>query len=127
MLRIVLLPAPNVVNLEHFVILTVFIATQMMLTNKVINRITELTHNDFNGALDGAFKFIQGANKMRIIIIIVNTLGGVIIGVLMHHESFNDALKIYISLSIGNGILSLVLAYLVTTAAWCIVKREFVQ
>ena len=107
-----------------FVILFGIIATHMILTYKVMKRISELDHNDFNGALDGAFKFIQGANKMRIIIIIVNILGGTIIGVLLRHEAVNDVLKTYISLSIGNGLLSVVPAYLVTIAAWCIVKRE---
>ena len=47
-----------------------------------------------------------------------------IIGVLIRHEAINDVLKTYISLSIGNGLLSLVPAYLVTIAVWCIVKRE---
>jgi len=46
---------------------------------------------DFYGAMDGASKFVRGDAIASIIITLVNSIGGILIGVLMHQMGFADA------------------------------------
>jgi flagellar biosynthesis protein FlhA len=77
----------------------------------------------FYGAMDGASKFISGTVKVGIFITVVNILGGIIVGVAIHHESLSAALNTYIAFSIGDGLLSQFPALLVSTAMGIVVTR----
>ncbi|RKX86768.1 MAG: EscV/YscV/HrcV family type III secretion system export apparatus protein, partial [Spirochaetes bacterium] len=53
---------------------------------------------DFYGAMDGASKFVSGEIKVGILITVINILGGIIVGMSIHGESWSVALDTYISL-----------------------------
>jgi flagellar biosynthesis protein FlhA len=73
--------------------------------------------------MDGASKFISGNVVVGILITVINVVGGFIVGVAIHGESTGDALTNYISLSIGDGLLSQFPSLLVSTAVGVIVTR----
>jgi len=79
--------------------------------------------SDFYGSMDGASKFISGNVKVGIFITVVNVLGGIIIGVAMHSEPIGTAVSNYVSLSIGDGLLSQFPALLISTAMGIVVTR----
>ena len=79
--------------------------------------------SDFYGSMDGASKFISGNVKVGIFITVVNIIGGIIIGVAMHGEPIGNAVKNYISFSIGDGLLSQFPALLISTAMGIVVTR----
>ena len=79
--------------------------------------------SDFYGSMDGASKFISGNVKVGIFITVVNVLGGVIIGSVMHGEPLGNAVTNYIGFSIGDGLLSQFPALLVSTAMGIVVTR----
>jgi flagellar biosynthesis protein FlhA len=78
---------------------------------------------DFYGQMDGATKFISGNVKVGIFISIINLVGGFIIGMVLHKESFTVAISTYTTLTIGEGLLSQLPALLVSTATGIIVTR----
>ncbi len=78
---------------------------------------------DFYGAMDGASKFVQGDVKVGIVIIIINIIGGFIIGMVMRGEPFDVALRTYTLLSIGDGLVAQIPSLLITTATGIIVTR----
>ncbi|MDR2210287.1 MAG: flagellar biosynthesis protein FlhA [Spirochaetaceae bacterium] len=79
---------------------------------------------DFYGAMDGSSKFISGNVKVGILITVVNILGGIIIGTVLHGETISAAVGTYIAFSIGDGLLSQFPALLVSTATGIIVTRS---
>ncbi|MCG7407478.1 flagellar biosynthesis protein FlhA [Paenibacillus sp. ACRRX] len=79
---------------------------------------------DFFGAMDGASKFVKGDAIASIIILIINLLGGFIIGMAMHGMDFGTAAQTYSILSIGDGLVSQIPALLISTAAGLIVTRS---
>jgi flagellar biosynthesis protein FlhA len=78
---------------------------------------------DFYGQMDGASKFISGNVKVGIFISIIDLVGGFIVGMVLHKESFTVAISTYSSLTIGDGLLSQLPAFLVSTATGIIVTR----
>ena len=78
---------------------------------------------DFYGAMDGASKFVKGDAIAGIIIVIINLIGGLIIGVTMKDMSFSEAATRYSILTIGDGLVSQIPALLISTAAGIIVTR----
>lgn len=78
---------------------------------------------DFYGAMDGASKFVKGDAIAAIIILIINLVGGFIIGMAMHGLSFQEALETFSILTIGDGLVSQIPALLISTAAGLIVTR----
>jgi len=79
--------------------------------------------SDFYGAMDGSSKFISGNVKFGIFIIVVNIIGGIIIGSTIHGEPIAGALATYTTLSIGDGLLNQLPALLVSTAMGIVVTR----
>ena len=61
---------------------------------------------DFYGAMDGASKFVKGDAIASIIILIINLIGGFIIGMSMKGMDFATAAETYSILSIGDGLVS---------------------
>lgn len=78
---------------------------------------------DFYGAMDGASKFVKGDAIASIIILLINLVGGFIIGMTVHGMPFAEALSTYSVLTIGDGLVSQIPALLISTAAGLIVTR----
>lgn len=78
---------------------------------------------DFYGAMDGASKFVKGDAIASIILLIINLVGGFIIGMTIHGMPFADALSTYSILTIGDGLVSQIPALLISTASGLIVTR----
>lgn len=78
---------------------------------------------DFYGAMDGASKFVSGNVKVGILITVVNIIGGLVVGTTIHGESFANALYTYVSLTVGDGLVSQFPALLISTATGLIVTR----
>ncbi|ADG66973.1 flagellar biosynthesis protein FlhA [Planctopirus limnophila DSM 3776] len=79
---------------------------------------------DFYGAMDGAGKFVRGDAIAGIIITLINVLGGIIIGMFMHSMPFEEAIKVYTTLTIGDGLVSQVPAFLISLASGLLVTRS---
>ncbi|SDW27273.1 flagellar biosynthesis protein FlhA [Paenibacillus sp. CF384] len=78
---------------------------------------------DFYGSMDGASKFVKGDAIASIIILIINLLGGFVIGMSIHGMSFSDSLHTFSVLTIGDGLVSQIPALLISTATGLIVTR----
>lgn len=78
----------------------------------------------FYGSMDGATKFISGTVKVSIVITMVNIIGGLIVGTTIHGEPLQQALGTYVSLTIGDGLVSQVPILLVSVATGLIVTRS---
>jgi flagellar biosynthesis protein FlhA len=79
---------------------------------------------DFYGAMDGASKFVKGDAIAGIIILIINLIGGLIIGMTQAGMSFAQASSTFSILTIGDGLVSQIPALLISTAAGLIVTRS---
>jgi flagellar biosynthesis protein FlhA len=79
---------------------------------------------DFYGAMDGASKFVRGDAIAGIVIILINIVGGLIIGVLQKGMDIADAAHTYTLLTIGDGLVTQVPALVVSTAAGMLVTRS---
>ncbi|MEW6277405.1 MAG: flagellar biosynthesis protein FlhA [Candidatus Eremiobacterota bacterium] len=78
---------------------------------------------DFYGAMDGAGKFVKGDAMAAIVIMVVNVIGGILVGVLYHHMPAGDAVNVYAILSIGNGLITTLPAFLMSTSMGMVVSR----
>ncbi|NCT99851.1 MAG: flagellar biosynthesis protein FlhA [Comamonadaceae bacterium] len=78
---------------------------------------------DFYGAMDGASKFVKGDAIAGILILILNMVGGALIGALMHDLSLGESFKLYALLTIGDGLAAQIPALLLSAAAAIIVTR----
>lgn len=79
---------------------------------------------NFYGAMDGASKFVSGNVRVGILITIVNILGGLLVGMTIHQQTFSEALAMYTSLTIGDGLVSQFPALLISTATGLLVTRS---
>ncbi len=75
------------------------------------------------GAMDGAMKFVKGDAIAGIVIAVINVIGGLIIGVMMHNMSLGQAAKIYSLLSIGDGLVSQIPALMIAITAGIVTTR----
>ena len=82
---------------------------------------------DFYGSMDGAGKFINGDAMAAVLIMAVNILGGVAMGVCYFQMSALDALNTFALLSVGNGLITTVPAFLMSTSMGLIVTRAASQ
>ena len=83
--------------------------------------------SQFFGAMDGASKFVRGDAMAGIIITFINVIGGMLIGVVQHHVSFQTAASSYTVLSIGEGLVSQVPALVISIAAGLLVSKSGVE
>jgi flagellar biosynthesis protein FlhA len=81
---------------------------------------------DFYGAMDGASKFVRGDAIAGIIITVINVLGGFAIG-LQGGMSLPEAAEVFTKLTIGDGLVSQVPAFLISLAAGLLVTRSTKQ
>lgn len=78
----------------------------------------------FYGAMDGASKFVKGDAVAGIIIMLINIVGGLVIGVLQMGMPWGEALQRYTLLTIGDGIVTQVPALVVSVGTGLIVTRS---
>lgn len=78
---------------------------------------------DFYGAMDGAAKFVQGDVIAGLIITVVNILGGFIIGSWMLGMPVADAARSFTLLTVGDGLVTQIPAFLISVATGLIVTR----
>ena len=78
---------------------------------------------DFYGAMDGASKFVRGEAIAGLLIILINIVGGFIVGVWQHKLAFLDAAQTYTILTIGDALVAQIPALMISTAAGIIVSR----
>jgi flagellar biosynthesis protein FlhA len=79
---------------------------------------------DFYGAMDGASKFVGGNVKVGILITIINIVGGFIVGMSLHRETFEVAINTYIPLTVGDGLVTQLPALLISVSTGIIVTRS---
>ena len=78
---------------------------------------------DFYGSMDGASKFVRGDAIAGIMILLINIIGGLVIGVLQHDLDLNTAARNYTLLTIGDGLVAQIPALVISTAAGIVVSR----
>jgi flagellar biosynthesis protein FlhA len=78
---------------------------------------------DFYGAMDGASKFVRGDAIAGIIILLVNLIGGVLVGLFQHNLGLTEALGRYALLTVGDGLVTQIPALIISTAAGIVVSR----
>ena len=78
---------------------------------------------DFYGAMDGASKFVKGDAIAAIIIIVINIVGGFIIGMVQRDLGALEALHSYTLLTVGEGLVNQIPALLISTATGIVVTR----
>src|SRR6056300_177222 len=78
---------------------------------------------DFYGAMDGASKFVKGDAVAGILILIINIVGGLIIGLAQHSLSFEVAAQNYVLLSVGDGLVAQIPSLLLAISTAIIVTR----
>ncbi|MHB8824704.1 MAG: flagellar biosynthesis protein FlhA [Thiobacillus sp.] len=79
--------------------------------------------SDFYGAMDGASKFVRGDAIAGIIILLVNLIGGVLVGLFQHDLGLTEALGRYALLTVGDGLVTQIPALIISTAAGIVVSR----
>ena len=79
--------------------------------------------SDFFGSMDGASKFVRGDAVAGLLILIINIVGGIIIGISQHDLSFSEAGEIYVLLTIGDGLVAQIPSLLLSLATAIIVTR----
>ncbi len=81
------------------------------------------TEADFFGSMDGASKFVKGDAIAGVLILVINIVGGLILGTVSHGLSIGEAAEIYVLLAIGDALVAQVPALLLSIAAASIVTR----
>ncbi|MDO5579523.1 MAG: flagellar biosynthesis protein FlhA [Planctomycetia bacterium] len=85
----------------------------------------ELTEqSDFFGAMDGASKFVRGDAIASLIITFINVIGGLFVGVIQDKMPLSDALTLYTTLTIGDGLVSQIPALLISIATGILITRS---
>ncbi|MGI6225621.1 MAG: flagellar biosynthesis protein FlhA [Peptococcales bacterium] len=79
---------------------------------------------DFYGAMDGASKFVKGDAIAGIVIILINIIGGIIVGTFqLKMGSLSEVAKTFTLLTVGDGLVSQIPALLLSTATGITVTR----
>jgi len=79
--------------------------------------------SDFFGSMDGASKFVSGDAIAGLLILLINVIGGLAIGVAQHSLSFAEAGKLYVLLTIGDGLVAQIPSLFLSLATAIIVTR----
>ncbi len=96
-----------------------------VLTNEeaTLRRAEVASEADFYGAMDGSSKFVKGDAIASILILAINIIGGLIIGLVQHDLSLEDAASNYLLLSIGDGLVAQIPSLLLAISTAIIVTR----
>ncbi|PYE22807.1 flagellar biosynthesis protein FlhA [Paraburkholderia silvatlantica] len=87
-------------------------------------RRTEIAQEaEFYGSMDGASKFVRGDAIAGLLIMVINIVGGLIVGVVQHGMPLASAGETYTLLTIGDGLVAQIPSLVISTAAGVIVSR----
>ncbi|OWY39176.1 flagellar biosynthesis protein FlhA [Xenophilus sp. AP218F] len=86
-------------------------------------RVTIAEEANFFGSMDGASKFVRGDAMAGILIIVINIVGGLIVGMVQHDLDAGTAAKTYTLLTVGDGLVAQIPALIISTAAGIVVSR----
>ena len=78
---------------------------------------------EFFGSMDGASKFVRGDAIAGMLILVINIVGGFIIGVVSHGLSAGDAADRYVLLAVGDALVAQIPGLLISVAAAMVVSR----
>jgi flagellar biosynthesis protein FlhA len=78
---------------------------------------------EFFGSMDGASKFVRGDAIAGMLILVINIVGGFIIGVASHGLSAGDAADRYVLLAVGDALVAQIPGLLISVAAAMVVSR----
>src|SRR3954471_14604509 len=81
------------------------------------------TEAEFYGAMDGASRFTQRDAVASILITAINIIAGFLIGVLQHGMDLRKALETYTVLTIGDGLVTVIPALMISISGGLIVTR----
>ena len=87
-------------------------------------RIEVTSEADFYGSMDGASKFVKGDAIAGILILFINIIGGLVIGMVQHDLSFDEAVQIYTLLTIGDGLVAQIPGLLLSVGTAIVVTRQ---
>jgi len=87
-------------------------------------RIEVTSEADFYGSMDGASKFVKGDAVAGILILFINIIGGLVIGMVQHDLTFDNAVEIYTLLTIGDGLVAQIPGLLLSVATAIVVTRQ---
>ncbi len=79
---------------------------------------------DFYGAMDGASKFVRGDAIAAVVMIVVNIVGGFVIGMTQRGMDLPSALRTYTLLTVGEGLVTQIPALIMATATGLIITRS---
>ena len=79
--------------------------------------------SDFFGAMDGASKFVRGDAIAGILILLINIIGGLVVGTVQHNMAMGQAVETYTLLTIGDGLVAQIPALVISVAAGLVVSR----
>ncbi|MFN3985951.1 MAG: flagellar biosynthesis protein FlhA [Rhodocyclaceae bacterium] len=79
--------------------------------------------SDFYGAMDGASKFVRGDAIAGILILLINIIGGLVVGTVQHGMPMGQAIETYTLLTIGDGLVAQIPALIISVAAGLVVSR----
>ncbi|HEY9125661.1 MAG TPA: flagellar biosynthesis protein FlhA, partial [Acidobacteriaceae bacterium] len=78
---------------------------------------------EFCGSMDGAARFSQRDSMATILIMAINIVAGFLIGVFQQGVPFQEALKTYTILTVGDGLVAIIPSLLVSVAGGIVVTR----
>ncbi len=78
---------------------------------------------EFFGSMDGASKYVRGDAMAGLLILVINIVGGFVIGVAQHDLSASQAANSYILLAVGDALVAQIPALLISVAAAMVVSR----
>lgn len=87
-------------------------------------RVEVTSEADFYGSMDGASKFVKGDAIAGILILLINIIGGLVIGMVQHDLSFERAVEIYTLLTIGDGLVAQIPGLLLSVGTAIVVTRQ---
>ena len=82
---------------------------------------------DFYGAMDGAGKFVRGDAIAGLVITCINIVGGLLVGVIVHGMTVTEAMSVFTTLTIGDGLVAQLPAFLISIAAGLLMTRTSVD
>lgn len=83
-----------------------------------------MAESDFYGAMDGASRFVRGDAMAGIVITIINVVGSFIVGISIKGMDITNVIHVYITMVIGDGLVTQIPALFVSVGAGIIVTRS---
>ena len=77
---------------------------------------------EFHGAMDGASKFVSGDAIAGIVIVLINIVGGMVMG-MRQGMSISEAVQHYTILTVGDGLVSQIPSFIIATASAVIITK----